>query len=239
MRMDQLAKLSALAGIGMMVVGGVMLYRQQKAKGLLGGLGRANPRLIPKGTPQAAVVGRYSDGKMNTEVRMDDELPIEQRLSTIQDLIYKSVQDPEMRRLALQITADCPERDGMCEARAIYDAVKKRVRYTGDVSSIKLGKDGPVDGIDLYQSARRTWEFKGGDCDDQAIVIATLLSLNGIEARLRVSKEDKASDWSHIYPVAGLPKLAPTKWVALDTTLPGRDKFSIEVPFADAVDFPA
>jgi len=106
----------------------------------------------------------FSDGHMKTELRADHQMPIEQRLASIQDLVHKSVQDPKMRKLALAITSKCPERDGMCEAKAIYQAVKARVRYTGDIAPIKQGSKGPVEGIDLYQSAWRTWEFGGGDC---------------------------------------------------------------------------
>jgi transglutaminase-like putative cysteine protease len=77
-----------------------------------------------------------------------------------------------------------------------------------------------------------------GDCDDQSILLATLLSLNGIEPRLRVTATSKRGDWSHIYVMAGLPKYAPTKWVALDSTLPGR-RFGLEAPYAKHADFDA
>lgn len=161
-------------------------------------------------------------------------MPIEQRLATIQDLVHKSVQDPQMRKLALQITSRCPERDKVCEANAIYAAVKGRVRYTGDVGPIQH-PGGSVEGIDLYQSARRTWEFGGGDCDDNAILNATLLALNGLTPVLRVVKTKGAPDWEHIY--AGFTD--PGKFVALDTTLPGHDKFGVEAKYHKKIDFPA
>lgn len=148
---NKLAWLSALGGLTLVAVGGVMYARERR---MLAGLGRA---------AQAPVVGAYSDGRMRTQLRASPGMPIEQRLATIQDLVHKSVQDPEMRKLALRVTANCPERDKVCEARSIYQAVKSRVRYTGDVGPIKQ-PNGNVEGIDLYQSARRTWEFGGGDC---------------------------------------------------------------------------
>lgn len=144
-----------------------------------------------------------------------------------------------MRKLALQITSRCPERDGLCEAKAIYQAVKGRVRYTGDIAPIKLGSKGAVEGIDLYQSAFRTWEFQGGDCDDHSILVSTLLALNGIEPRLRVTAASRGEDWGHIYPGAILPKLSKGKFLALDTTLPGNNHFGTEVPYARNIDFPA
>jgi hypothetical protein len=235
--LDRLSKLSAFAGLGLMVIGGVMLYRQKKA--LAGGLGRAPGRLVTHRTAQAKLIGSFNDGTMKTELREDADMPIEQRVATIQDLVHKSVQDPKMRKLALQITSRCPERDGMCEAKAIYQAVKNRVRYTGDIAPIKLGSKGPVEGIDLYQSGFRTWEFAGGDCDDHSILVATLLALNGIEPRLRITAESRSADWGHIYPGAILPKLSKGKFIALDTTLPGNNHFGVEVPYARNIDFPA
>jgi transglutaminase-like putative cysteine protease len=221
-----------LLGIGSLALIGYYFYRRNG-----GGLGRA--RLVSGKAKQAPVVGGYDDGNMKTTIRASADMPIEERLASIQDLVYKSIQDPEMRKLALQVTSSCPERDGDCEARAIYDYVKANVRYTGDIAPIKW-PNGEVDGIDLYQSARRTVEFGAGDCDDASVLIATLLALNGITPRLRVMKEDPGSDWSHIFPLAGLAsKNAPTQWVALDATLPGNDHYGEEVPYAEALDFPA
>lgn len=221
-----------LFGVGAAVVVGYFWYRRSGS-----GLGRA--RLASGRSKQAPVVDGYSDGNMRTTLRVSDDMPIEERLASIQDLVYKSIQDPEMRKLALAITQGCPERDGTCEAEAIYAYVKENVRYSGDVAPIKM-PDGQVEGIDLYQSARRTLiDIKAGDCDDQSIAIATLLALNGITPRLRVMKESKGDDWSHIFPLAGLPKNTPTSWVALDTTLPGSNHFGEEVPYAEALDFPA
>lgn len=232
---DKLIKYSAVAGVGLLVVGIILLWRQRQALGL----GDATPyRYVSGQAEEAPVVSSYSDGNMSTEIRASDDMPIEQRVATIQRKIHEGAQDPQMRKLALAITASCPERDGLCEAKAIYKAVKKRIRYTGDIAPIKH-PDGSVDGIDLYQSARRTWEFQGGDCDDQVILNSVLLAHNGITPRLRVTAESPDADDSHIYSVALLPKFQPAYAVALDTTLPGSNKFGVEVPPGRVTDFDA
>jgi hypothetical protein len=223
----RLAWISGLSGLALILLGGSMYYRERKALGFMSGLGRA-----PRG--QAPMVGSYNDGKMKTTLRASADMPIETRIATIQELIHKSVQDPQMRKLALQITSQCGERDKVCEARAVYDYIKKRVRYTGDIGPIKH-PDGSVEGIDLYQSARRTLEFGGGDCDDQAILGATLLALNGHSPVLRVVKSKRAPDWEHIFTGSNLDG----KFVAIDTTLPGNRHFGIEPNYAKRVDFPA
>jgi len=48
----------------------------------------------------------------------------------------------------------------------------------------------------------------------------------------------RAEDFTHIYAMAGLPKNAPKKWVALDTTLE-RGRYGSEAPFGKALDFVA
>jgi hypothetical protein len=224
-----LALIAGLSGLGMILLGGIAYYRQRKYGGVMGFGHAAN---------EAPIINSYSDGNMRTILRGAPNMPIEQRLAEIQKKVRSSVQDPEMRKIALQVTSRCPERDGLCEAQAIYNYVKRKVRYTGDVAPI-IWEDGNVEGIDLYQSARRTLEFGGGDCDDQAILNSTLLSLNGITPILRVVRQKGDNDWSHIYAGGLLPKGTGNRFIALDTTLPGIDRFGIELPVAKIKDFPA
>jgi transglutaminase-like putative cysteine protease len=184
------------------------------------------------------VVQQVKQGGMTLKVHKDPSMKIDKRLKIIQDLTWESVTDPRSRKLALEATKDCPERDGLCEAKAIFNWIKlKPIRYTGDIAAVKH-PDGKIEGIDLYQAAYRTAEFGGGDCDDHAILSATLLALNGIPAKFRVTKASKSGEFSHIYTMAGLPKTAPTKWVALDTTLPGNDNFDRQATASTYRDFP-
>lgn len=232
---NALAWISGLTGLGLLVVGSVAHVRRS---GGVAGLGWGRGRRVLGRVPEAPVISRYSDGNMTTVLREQRNMPIEVRVASIQKQIEKSIQDPEMRKLALQITAGCPERDGLCEAKAVYDFTKARVRYTGDVAPIKWS-DGAVEGVDLFQSARRTIEIGGEDCDGHTIVNSTLLALNGITPRLRVVKTRGASDWEHIFAGALLPKGGGEKFVALDTTLPGNDHFGREPSYHRFVDFDA
>jgi len=96
--------------------------------------------------------------------------------------------------------------------------------------------NGKVEGVDLFQGGWRSLEFGGGDCDDHSVLTATLLALNGIPARFRITAPNKSADWSHILTVGGLPKTNPKKWVPLDTTLPG-NMFGRQAPAGRAVEF--
>lgn len=209
------------------VVGAFVYFRSRRS-----GLGFVESKALPiDGKPVVR------NGMTLTHYRAK-RIPIEKRLRIIQDLTWESVKDPRNRKIALDVTRQCPERDGECEAKAVYEAIKRKIRYTGDVAPIKMGADGPVEGVDLFQSAYRTWEFGGGDCDDHSVLAATLLSLNGVPAKFRVTAPYSNADYSHIYTVAGLPKMRPTRWVAIDSTLPGY-QYGLEAPNGRKRDFPA
>jgi hypothetical protein len=217
----------------------VLVRRQTQLKGL-GHLIQPKYRFVKHKHQQAPVIGRTTADGMTMTHRRSADMPIEERVASIQDLVWKGVQDPRMRKLALQITKHCPERDGACEAKAVYDYVKQNVRYTGDVAPVKMGSKGPVEGVDLFQSGRRTLEFQGGDCDDHSTLGATLLAHNGITPVLRVTASSRMGEDEHIYVGAILPKGTNNgKFVALDTTLPGSDKYGVELSRGRTTDFPA
>lgn len=113
--------------------------------------------------PPTPVVETQRAGGMTVQHRRSKRMPIEERVRNIQELIWESVKDARVIQLAREITYRAPERDGEKEAKAIYDAVKARIRYTGDIAPVRQ-PNGVVEPVDLYQSAWRTWEFKGGDC---------------------------------------------------------------------------
>ena len=115
--------------------------------------------------------------------------------------------DPSVRALALQTTRSCPSRNDMCEIRAIFDLVKRRVRYTGDVR-----------GMDTYQSAKRSLEWGGGVCDESCVAMTSLLRHLVFQVGVRVA-DTGGNDWDHVYAIVGIPKDTPTSYVALDTTM--------------------
>lgn len=168
------------------------------------------------------------------------ELPIKDRVAILQDLTAKSVKDPRMRKIALEMTNKCKARDASCESKSIYNWIKKNIRYTGDIGPHALWAGGPVEGVDLFQAAHRTVEFKGGDCDDHAILACSSALLNGMHCKYRVTspRKGKKDDYTHIYAMIGQPKMRPSKYVAVDTTLPGQ-RYGVEAPHAKKLDFVA
>lgn len=74
--------------------------------------------------------------------------------------------------------------------------------------------------LDTFATARLSLEAGGGDCDDATILFCALLKSIGFEVKARViSVSDDPENWVHIYPLVGLPKDDPTEWMPLDITV--------------------
>jgi transglutaminase-like putative cysteine protease len=211
---------------------------RRKQSGAGGGLGRTGKLPSP--------VGRFTDdGYVMTAYRKQD-LPIEERVAILQDLLHRDMQGPHLakiRKLAMDITRGCEARDTACESRAIYDWMRANIRYTGDVAPHRLGRDGPVEGIDLFQSPWRTlFDFQAGDCDDFAGADCALATSVGIPCRWVITSptaDKKKDDYSHILPEHGIPAAKPRRYVAADSTLPGGDHYGKIAPHQKALRFVA
>ena len=83
---------------------------------------------------------------------------------------FGSIRDPEMRRIGLAVTEVCNARDDKCELMAIYDFVKRNIRYTGDVTD-----------KDTFQSGYRTMQMAGGDCFPQGTLFVTREGFTPVE----------------------------------------------------------
>lgn len=199
-----------------------------------------------------------------TKVYAKKKIPIEQRVSLVQEHVANAVKDPEMRKLALAITgkggtvsfgtrtirvkgANCPPRDGKCELKAIYNWKRENIRYTGDIGPHKLSgvAGAPVEPVDLFQSPQKTIEYGGGDCDDHVAVGSSLTVLNGMPARLVVSSANPHptdEDYGHIWEEGfiGSPKAGRPEWIPIDTgnDIP-YDFFGKRAPHAKRREFPA
>ena len=154
--------------------------------------------------------------RTNAKVRVFKVANLNQRMKHIIRMVREYYLQPAIREEAGKIlTTKCgsgwctAERKWEAELKAVYTYIQQNVRYTRDAHN-----------VDTFQSPLRTLEWKIGDCDDQSILVASLLMTVGFPIKLRVIQTKGARDWSHIYPVVGLPPQRPTRWVACDTTTP-------------------
>ena len=106
--------------------------------------------------------------------------------------------DPLIRKLALNILQEyrVPSHYYLDEARAVGDFVKNSVRYVRDPNNIEYLQD-PTDLVKQIQSGTAQ-----GDCDDMAMLTASLLLSIGHEPYFRaVRYVNSVGNYNHIYVV--------------------------------------
>jgi hypothetical protein len=107
--------------------------------------------------------------------------------------------------------AVCKSRDERCEIEKIWDFLVLNVRYVYD----------PAD-IDTFPTLKETLLMGGEDCDGLTIAFAALLKSIGFTVVGRViSVKENPDQPVHIYPMVGLSKDEPRRWIPLDTTVEG------------------
>lgn len=112
--------------------------------------------------------------------------------------------DPTIRGQAINIVQLAPPKDDPAEIRALFDFVKLSIRYVGDVH-----------GVETLQTPDQTLAIRAGDCDDKAILLATLLRSIGYPACFVVTGYSAPNVYEHVY--VGVEQPDGT-YLALDPT---------------------
>ncbi|NJN63472.1 MAG: transglutaminase domain-containing protein [Acidobacteria bacterium] len=184
---------------------------ERLGKGLRGAGGARVEKDTKRRLPKR--VGVVRRGGMTMDLR--EVRSLDDRINAIRDRIRKGKVDPKILAWARkQVTRKCgadwciKEKDTAAEIVAIFEGMRRDVRYTSDVA-----------GVDTYANPRRTLEHRAGDCDDySALGCAALMSI-GIPCRLKVIRTKDSSTWNHIYIEAGSPKDRPSRWIPLDASV--------------------
>lgn len=111
--------------------------------------------------------------------------------------------DPYIRATVRQIFNGVPAKNATAEVSSIQAFVKNTVRYTMD-----------PEGVESLQTPLDTLEYKHGDCDDQALLVATLLLAAGYKPRFVVFAFDGPGEFAHVYTEVLLGR----HWYGLETT---------------------
>lgn len=176
------------------------------------GLARAP---VPNGSPF------YESGLTRTAVglirsRSYHVRNLDDRMRHLRGLVDRSKRDLHVITFAKNtVTQRCgdswciPEKDNLAEAKAIFDAIRRRVRYTSDIH-----------GVDTYQRPSLTLALNSGDCDDYSTLVCSSLHAIGIPCRFKVIRTRGGSDWNHIYAQAGFPRAQPNRWISMDASVP-------------------
>ncbi len=122
-------------------------------------------------------------------------------------LVHEGAKDFYVRQKAIEIFRACGVRpkDRLGEARALFDWVRRRIRYVRDIFQ-----------VELLHSARRMLELRAGDCDDMTILLGAMLVATGHPVRLVLTgfRPDRPHVYSHIYPEVNVRG----RWIAIDAT---------------------
>lgn len=110
-------------------------------------------------------------------------------------LLTKASADPEIRRLAIEITQHSQNK-----ILSIYNWVKGNVPYTPDPNNIEL-MISPSRMADDYRAGKAI----GGDCDDIALLTVSLLRSIGIKSDLVIIAQ--SNEFDHVYCQAHSEKL--------------------------------
>ncbi len=113
---------------------------------------------------------------------------IRQTLRAMRALVNHYKCDPHVRLAASNLIYLQPEKDGFHEARALFEFVRDEVRYMQDVY-----------GVETIQSPDKTLEMRVGDCDDQSVLLATLLEAVGYPTRFVCAGYIIPGQLEHVY----------------------------------------
>lgn len=154
-------------------------------------------------------------------------------LRALADLGRRSIAHPLVKETAHLIVRKCPPRDEACELEAIFNAVRHASWGGGDPDvpglayGVRYAHDpilfdsftAPYKLLELGREANVSGGAPSGDCDDMAILLASLAGVVGFTTALRAWGPAHGSDFEHVYALAGLPKNNPTQWYAMDATV--------------------
>ena len=123
-------------------------------------------------------------------------------------LVQAGAKDFYVRQKAIEVfrAYDVKAKDRMGEVCALFDFVKRNIRYTRDIFR-----------VELLHSARRMLELRAGDCDDMTILLGSMLLSTGHPVRLVLAgfRPDRPHAYSHIYPEVNVRG----RWMAVDATM--------------------
>ena len=141
--------------------------------------------------------------KLTRIPHLDGDPGVAQTIRQMRRLIHEGKQDPKVHELAAQILrkANVPAYDWEGEARAIFEAVRRNLRFTRD-----------VDGNETLHAAADIIRLGIGDCDDHTVLICSLLKTIGCDCRIVTIATDAGGEFSHVYPEAEVNG----RWVSLD-----------------------
>lgn len=144
------------------------------------------------------------------------------RMKVLREISMRGGRDPRIATLCVQIFKEqgVVPRNYKEQARALLKWVQKNIYYVNEPS-------------ERLQDPIYTIKVGYGDCDDMAILLASMFESCKLEWRFVLSGKvkgkstrwiegtplPKGGQWAHIYLVVGYPPFRPSKWLFAEPTL--------------------
>ena len=126
-----------------------------------------------------------------------------QTMRAMRELIEQGKRHPEIIRAATAVIYTTPEKFEAAEACALFEYVRQTIRYVRDVW-----------GAETLAAPHITLARQLGDCDDQVVLLASMLEAAGYPKRLVVTAYQAPGAWEHVH----LEVYADGQWIACDPT---------------------
>lgn len=114
---------------------------------------------------------------------------------------YKT--DLEVRTTAANVVFLTPEKDDLAEVEAIFNWVRDHIRYLKDIHL-----------IETLTTPDKTLALGYGDCDDQVVLLASMLESIGYPTRLVIAGYYDPGIYEHVY----MQVCIQNQWIDLDPT---------------------
>jgi len=128
---------------------------------------------------------------------------VQQTLRMMRQLVNQCKTNVQIRQAATNTIFLTPEKDEYSEAEAIFNFVRDRIRYVKDVND-----------IETLSTPMMTLEGRLGDCDDQTVLLASMLESVGYPTRFVVEGYTTPVEYDHVYMQA----LVFGQFISMDPT---------------------
>jgi transglutaminase-like putative cysteine protease len=123
--------------------------------------------------------------------------------STMRQLINAYKTDVELRSTAANLVFLTPEKNDLAEVEALFNFVRDNIRYLKDVHA-----------VETLTTPDRTLQLGYGDCDDQVVLLGSLLESIGYPTKIVLTGYGDPGIFEHVY----LQTLIQNQWVDMDPT---------------------
>lgn len=127
-------------------------------------------------------------------------------LNLMASIVRQYRRTPRIRTLAMEIVQPLPGKNWLAEIGAVFDWVRRNIRYTQDVN-----------GVETLQTPDWTLNLGAGDCDDMTMLLQSLLESIGYPTRF-VACGRHAGNYDHVFTQVRLPD--SSRLISLDPTEP-------------------